>query len=270
MSDHVYQAAKAPTSPDPTEHLLEAKGLTMTFSTGRGVPSITVVDDISLPVKRGEFVAIVGPSGSGKSTLLYCLSSLQKPTSGRVNIVGTDVGSLRRGALARFRRDRIGFVFQQFNLVPSLDARENVALAGRLARRSDARRRADEALEAVGLTDRAHHRPGTLSGGQQQRVAVARALASDADIVFADEPTGSLDGASGTRVLELLRSLAAGRRSVVMVTHDLDAASRADRVLILRDGRIHTELTSPTSAEVFAATEAATSETTPQPSGAHS
>ncbi|MGV8881556.1 MAG: ABC transporter ATP-binding protein [Rhodoglobus sp.] len=250
--------------------LLEATGITMTFSTGRGTPSITVVNGITLTIERGEFVAIVGPSGSGKSTLLYCLSSLQKPTSGRVSIAGTNVDTLRRRELARFRRDRIGFIFQQFNLVPSLDARENVALAGRLARRSDAVRRADEALDAVGLTDRARHRPGTLSGGQQQRVAVARALASDTDIVFADEPTGSLDGAAGARVLDLLRSLAVGRRSVVMVTHDLDAASRADRVLVLRDGRIHSQLTAPTSAEVFAATEAAAADATNQRSGADS
>ncbi|AZZ49998.1 ABC transporter ATP-binding protein [Rathayibacter rathayi] len=242
-----------------TEPLIEAVGISKSFQTGRRAPAVDVLDGVSLRVNRGEFVAIVGPSGSGKSTLLYCLSSLEAPTSGDVRIAGTAVGGLRQAELARFRRDTLGFVFQQFNLIPSLSARENVALAGRLARRRDAADRADQALAAVGLADRARHTPGRLSGGQQQRVAIARALAADPEVVFADEPTGSLDGAAGARVLALLRSLASGERSVVMVTHDLDAATLADRVLVLRDGRIHAEITTPTRPAILAALDAATS-----------
>lgn len=252
MADHQQTRART------TEPLIEAVGITKSFRTGRGAPSVDVLDNVSLRVHRGEFVAIVGPSGSGKSTLLYCLSSLEAPTSGHVSIAGTAVGDLKRAALALFRRKTIGFVFQRFNLVPSLTARENVALAGRLARQRDATALADQALAAVGLSDRAKHTPGRLSGGQQQRVAIARALAADPAVVFADEPTGSLDGASGARVLALLRSLASGERSVVMVTHDLDAASLADRVLVLKDGRIHAELTSPTRSQILTALDAAT------------
>lgn len=252
MADHQQNAART------TEPVVEAVGITKSFRASRGAPSVDVLTDVSLRVHRGEFVAIVGPSGSGKSTLLYCLSSFEAPTSGRVRIAGTAVGTLNGAALALFRRKTVGFVFQRFNLVPSLTARENVALAGRLARQRDATAQADKALAAVGLSDRAQHSPGHLSGGQRQRVAIARALAADPAVVFADEPTGSLDGASGARVLALLRSLASGKRSVVMVTHNLDAATLADRVLVLRDGRIHAELASPTRPQILAALDAAT------------
>lgn len=199
----------------------------------------------------GEMVSIVGPSGSGKSTLLYCLSGLEPYDSGTVSLHGRDVGTLGRGALAALRRERVGFVFQDYNLIPSLSARENVALPARLARRHITRRDIDRALSDVGLADRARHRPSALSGGQQQRVAIARVLAMHPDIVFADEPTGSLDTSTGAAVLGLLRDAASGSRSVVLVTHDLEAAARADRVLVLRDGRIHRELTSPTPEQVF-------------------
>jgi len=234
--------------------LIEASDLTKTFpgATRRAEP-IAVLDGICLTVEAGEMVAIVGPSGSGKSTLLYCLSGLERVSSGSVRLMHEELTQLRRADLARLRRHHIGFVFQSFNLIPSLSARENVALPGRLAGRKIERSDVDLALAEVGLGDRARHLPGELSGGQQQRVAIARILATKPDIVFADEPTGSLDTVAGRAVLDLLRKAADGTRSVVMVTHDLDAAARADRVLVLRDGVIHRELLAPTAEEVFAA-----------------
>lgn len=204
-------------------------------------------------------VAIVGPSGSGKSTLLYCLSSLETCSSGSVEILSRSLGTLGRGELARLRRDHIGFVFQSYNLIPSLTARENVALPARLAKRPASRTHIDQALAAVDLSGRMNHRPGALSGGQQQRVAIARVLAMNPDIVFADEPTGSLDTATGASVLKLLRTTARGNRAVVLVTHDLEAATLADRVLVMRDGLIHAELRSPSADEVLDAMTAAKS-----------
>lgn len=214
---------------------------------------ITVLDDVTLTIARGEFVTIVGPSGSGKSTLLQCLSGLDEPTSGTVRIDGTDLSSLRGDALAAFRRDRLGFVFQSYNLIPALTAFENVALPLRLATGGVDRDAVRRALDAVGVADVASRRPGQLSGGQQQRVAIARTIVTEPDVVFADEPTGALDSDSGARVLDLLRTTAGGGRSVVMVTHDLEAAARGDRVLVLRDGRLHRELTSPTVSDVLRA-----------------
>ncbi|WP_424935547.1 MULTISPECIES: ABC transporter ATP-binding protein [Bacteria] len=231
--------------------VLEARGLCKSFRRKRGAPEVDVLRDVSLSVGDGEFVAVVGPSGSGKSTLLYCLSSLEKPSSGSVRIAGEEVSGMSNAQRAQLRVERIGFVFQQFNLIPSLDARENVALPARLRGARDADQRADAALNAVGMTIRARHRPGTLSGGEQQRVAIARVLAAEPDIVFADEPTGALDEASGAAVLDLLGRLATDGRAVVMVTHDLEAASRADRVLVIRDGRLHADLASPTSAQIW-------------------
>ncbi len=196
-------------------------------------------------------VSIVGPSGSGKSTLLYCLSGLEPYNSGSVRVEGHELGELGRSALASLRRDHVGFVFQSYNLIPSLSARENVALPARLARRGARRTDVTAALAAVGLGDRARHKPGQLSGGQQQRVAIARVLAMKPHIVFADEPTGSLDTASGDGVLQQLRDVAREGRSVVVVTHDLEAAARTDRVLVLRDGVIHSELREPTPEQVL-------------------
>lgn len=226
-----------------TDPLIHAQNVQKTFPPpGRGEPRVPVLRGVSLDVHAGETVSIVGPSGSGKSTLLYCLAGLERCDAGSVHVAGQDVGRLRRGALAALRRDHVGFVFQSFNLIPSLTARQNIALPARLARRRADGRDIDRALAEVGLTDRARHRPGQLSGGQQQRVAIARVLAMRPDIVFADEPTGSLDTATGAEVLRLLRAAAGDTRAVVLVTHDLEAASRADRVLVLRDGLIHTEL----------------------------
>ena len=232
--------------------LISAVGLCRAFR-GPGEREAIVLDDITVSVPRGEFVTIVGPSGSGKSTLLQCLSGLDSPTSGSVRIDGTDLATLRGDALARFRRDHIGFVFQSYNLIPALTAFDNVALPLRLASGSLDRSAVQDALAAVGLSDVARQRPGQLSGGQQQRVAIARTIVTAPDVVFADEPTGALDSESGARVLALLQGAATGTRSVVMVTHDLEAAARGDRVLVLRDGRLHRELVAPTAADVLQA-----------------
>ena len=237
-----------------TDPLIHAENLQKTFpSTVPKSPRVPVLRGISLTVRAGEMLSVVGPSGSGKSTLLSCLSGLERYDSGSVRLAGRDLGSLGHGALAAVRRIHVGFVFQSYNLIPSLTARENVALPARLARRPADRADVDRALRDVGLADRGGHRPGQLSGGQQQRVAVARVLAMRPDVVFADEPTGSLDTATGSDVLRLLRAAAAGDRAVVMVTHDLEAAALADRVLVLRDGLIHTELRHPAPEQVLAA-----------------
>ena len=238
--------------------LLVADQLTKLHPTADG-RSTTALHDVSLAVEPGELVTVVGPSGSGKSTLLQCLAGLDSPTGGRVVLAGVDLASLRGDALAAFRREHLGVVFQSYNLIPSLTAAEAVALPLRLARRrGGARDRGDRArvraaLDAVGLSDLADRRPSQLSGGQQQRVAIARTLVTEPDVVFADEPTGALDTESGRAVLELLRGAAAGDRSVVMVTHDLEAAALGDRVLVLRDGRLHRELRGVTPAGVLAA-----------------
>ena len=232
--------------------LISAVGLSRSFR-GPGEREAFVLDDVTVSVPRGEFVTIVGPSGSGKSTLLQCLSGLDSPSSGSVHIDGTDLATLRGDALARFRRDHLGFVFQSYNLIPALTAFDNVALPLRLASGSLDRSAVQDALAAVGLSDVARQRPGQLSGGQQQRVAIARTIVTAPDVVFADEPTGALDSESGARVLALLQGAATGSRSVVMVTHDLEAAARGDRVLVLRDGRLHRELVAPTAADVLQA-----------------
>jgi len=241
-----------------TEPQILADGLHKSFAApARGEPPVVVLDGISLAVSQGEMVSIVGPSGSGKSTLLHCLSGLERADSGTVRLLGRTVAGMGRGALASFRRRHVGFVFQSYNLIPSLTARDNVALPARLARGRVDRTAVDAALAAVGLADRSGHRPSHLSGGQQQRVAIARVLAMRPDLVFADEPTGALDTVTGTLVLDLLRASTDGGRSVVLVTHDLEAAARADRVLVLRDGRIHRELHAPRPQDVFAAVTAA-------------
>ena len=217
--------------------------------------AVEVLHGISLAVQPGEMVSIVGPSGSGKSTLLHCLAGLEALTSGEVELAGFALAGLSRGRVAAVRARHVGFVFQQYNLVVSLSVAENVGLPARLAgRRLDASR-VSEALTRVGLAGFERRRPAELSGGEQQRVAVARALAAEPDVVFADEPTGALDSASGAAVLGVLCDAADGRRSVVMVTHDLEAAARADRVLVLRDGRIERELWGVSAAEILEAME---------------
>ncbi|MBF4619515.1 ABC transporter ATP-binding protein [Clavibacter sp. VKM Ac-2873] len=249
----------APTHPSPSRRgptcVLEAVGIHKSYRTGRRGPEIPVLRDVSVRIHEGEMVAVIGPSGSGKSTLLYCLSALEHVTRGEVRMDGQDLGSMKGPGLARLRRDKIGFVFQQFNLIPSLTAAENVALPARLARRPHSPQAVDGALERVGLTGQRSRHPAELSGGQQQRVAIARVLADEPDIVFADEPTGALDTRNSRQVLALLRAAADDGRAVVMVTHDLDAASQADRVLVLRDGRLCAELPRPTVLQLLEALE---------------
>jgi putative ABC transport system ATP-binding protein len=209
--------------------------------------SVTALDGVSLALPPGTFTAVMGPSGSGKSTLLQCAAGLDQPTEGRVFVDGAEMTGGTETALTRFRRDRIGFVFQQFNLLPTLTVLQNVTLPLRLAGRRIDRRHTTETLRRVGLGDRLHHRPAELSGGQQQRVAIARALVTDPKVIFADEPTGALDTRSAKDVLTLLTdAVRAYHQTLVMVTHDPIAASYADSVLFLADGRIVGHLPDPT------------------------
>jgi len=210
---------------------------------GSGDGTVRALDDVSLAFPRGSFTAVMGPSGSGKSTLLQCAAGLDRPTSGSVAVGGTELTGLSETGLTLLRRERIGFVFQAFNLLPSLTAEQNVTLPLRLAGRRVPRVRVREVLERVGLGERARHRPTELSGGQQQRVALARALITRPEVLFGDEPTGALDSRTGREVLALLRGMVDhDGRTVVMVTHDPVAASCADRVVFLVDGRVEGEL----------------------------
>ncbi|MEV0747436.1 ABC transporter ATP-binding protein [Streptomyces sp. NBC_01220] len=221
-------------------------------SYGRNTGAVTALDGVTLDVPRGTFTAVMGPSGSGKSTLLQCTAGLDRPTGGQVFLGDTELTGLSERKLTLLRRTRIGFVFQAFNLLPSLSAEQNVALPLRLAGRRPKRAEVLDVLERVGLRDRAGHRPGELSGGQQQRVALARALVTRPDVVFGDEPTGALDSETGRQVLKLLRAMVDGGQTVIMVTHDPVAASFADRVLFLADGRVRDELSSPSAGQVAA------------------
>ncbi|MEV0243520.1 ABC transporter ATP-binding protein [Streptomyces sp. NPDC050674] len=206
--------------------------------------SVTALDAVSLAFPSGTFTAVMGPSGSGKSTLLQCAAGLDRPTSGSVTLGGTELTGLSERRLTLLRRERVGFVFQAFNLLPSLTAAQNVALPLRLAGRRVPADHIRRALAQVGLADRAGHRPSQLSGGQQQRVALARALIIRPDVLFGDEPTGALDTRTGREVLELLRGMVDREgQTVVMVTHDPVAAAYADRVVFLVDGRVTGELT---------------------------
>ncbi|MGW3283387.1 ABC transporter ATP-binding protein [Streptomyces sp. NPDC001002] len=230
---------------------IELRGVRRTF--GAGDSQVAALDDVSLAFRQGTFTAVMGPSGSGKSTLLQCAAGLDRPTSGSVRIGGTELTTLTERRLTLLRRERVGFVFQAFNLLPSLTAEQNVALPLRLAGRRVPRSEVRAALSRVGLTDRARHRPGELSGGQQQRVALARALITRPEVLFADEPTGALDSRTGRDVLALLRTMVdTEERTIVMVTHDPIAASYADRVLFLVDGRVHGELSGAPAADIAA------------------
>jgi putative ABC transport system ATP-binding protein len=206
---------------------------------GHGQAAVTALGGVSLDIPAGSFTAVMGPSGSGKSTLMHCMSGLDTVTSGRLWIGDAEIGGLRERKLTRLRRDRIGFVFQAFNLLPTLTAADNITLPLDIAGRAADRAWLDTIISTVGLTDRLRHRPNELSGGQQQRVAIARALASRPQIVFADEPTGNLDSKASAEVLSLLRrSVREFGQTVVMVTHDPVSASYADRVIFLVDGLI--------------------------------
>lgn len=232
--------------------LIEARGVCKSYRYGN--LSTEVLRHVGVSVSAGEMVSIVGPSGSGKSTLLHCLAGLEVPEAGEIHLMGVDIVRARRGERAKVRARHVGFVFQQYNLMPSLSVGENVSLPVRLAGSKLSRENVRELLERVGMGGREHARPAELSGGEAQRVAIARAVASGPDIVFADEPTGALDTANGNAVLDMLRAMAdEGSRAVVMVTHDLEAAARADRVLVLRDGEIVHMMVHPTSWEILTA-----------------
>ncbi len=219
---------------------------------GSGDTRVTALDHVSVDFYRGEFTAIMGPSGSGKSTLMHCMAGLDSVSSGSARIGDTELGGLKDKQLTKLRRDQIGFVFQAFNLLPTLTALENITLPMDIAGRKPDKVWLDQVIATVGLADRLGHRPSQLSGGQQQRVACARALASRPEIVFADEPTGNLDSRSGAEILGFLRnSVRELGQTIVMVTHDPVAASYADRVVFLADGRIVDELQAPTADSVL-------------------
>jgi putative ABC transport system ATP-binding protein len=212
------------------------------LSLGRGAARVHILKSIDLAIERGEAVGLVGPSGSGKSTLLMTMAGLERPDSGEVVVDGVDLSRLDEDALARFRGQRIGIVFQSFHLVPTMTALENVALPLELADVAEAFARAEEELRAVGLEERLHHYPAQLSGGEQQRVAIARALVANPAIVVADEPTGNLDEGTGGSIIDLLFALKRDRgATLILVTHDLELARRCDRVVRLRSGRIEAD-----------------------------
>ena len=219
---------------------------------GSGSTAVTALDDVSVDLPSGRFTAIMGPSGSGKSTLLHLLAGLDTLSSGQVFVGDTDLSTLNDRKLTELRRDRLGFVFQAFNLVPTLTAEENMTLPASLGGTDVDPAWFDEVVRTVGLQDRLEHRPSELSGGQQQRVAVARALVNRPDVVMADEPTGNLDSRSGTEILEFLRrAVKELGQTVVMVTHDPIAAGYADHVLFLADGRIVDRIDDPTPESVL-------------------
>ena len=234
----------------PGRAAASAEGLTKVY--GRGDAAVLALDDVSVEFERGRFTAIMGPSGSGKSTLLHCMAGLDAPTGGRVFIGDVEITQLKETELTRLRRDKIGFVFQAYNLVPTLSAGENITLPSDIAGRDVDRAWFDSVVDTIGLRDRLSHKPSELSGGQQQRVAGARALVSRPEIVFADEPTGNLDSHSGAELLSFLRSTVKDHdQTIVMVTHDASAASYADRVVFLGDGRVVDEMRDPTSERVL-------------------
>ncbi len=236
----------------PTLTAVAARAVAATKVYGRGDRTVTALDRVDLDVPAGRFTAVMGPSGSGKSTLMHCLAGLDSVTSGEVYLGDTELGGLDDRALTRLRRERVGFVFQSFNLMPTLNAYENITLPYALAGRRPDAEWVDRVVDSVGLGPRLRHRPAELSGGQQQRVAVARALATRPDLVFADEPTGNLDSVSGAEVLELLRAAVRETgQTVVMVTHDPVAAGYADGVVFLSDGRVIGAIDAPTPDRVL-------------------
>src|SRR5262249_37204642 len=239
-------------APAPAQQgtVVRASDITRTY--GEGATAVEALRGVSLDVESGQLVAVMGPSGSGKSTLMHILAGLDKPTSGTVEIAGTDTTTLNDTGLTRLRREHIGFVFQFFNLLPMLTAEENVVLPLSIAGEKPDQQWLNELLQQTGLSDRRSHRPSELSGGQQQRVALARALVTRPTILFADEPTGNLDSKTGGEILELLRnSVDAYGQTRVMVTHEARAAVIADRILFIADGLIVRELTGSTANEVL-------------------
>ena len=242
-------ATAGPTPTNAPAAALSARDLVKVY--GRGDAQVRALDGASIDIAAGTFTAIMGPSGSGKSTLLHLLAGLDRPDSGQLLLGDTDLTTLSERKRTLLRRDRFGFVFQAFNLVPALTAAENIALPLTLAGRRPDPDHLSRLVETLGLADRLTHRPAELSGGQQQRVAVARALVTRPDVVFADEPTGNLDSRHGTALLEFLREACSDLgQTIVMVTHDANAASYADEVWFLADGRVVGTLTAPNAAQV--------------------
>jgi putative ABC transport system ATP-binding protein len=236
----------------PKKPAIAARAKTLTKLYGSGETQIAALDNVDVNIQKSQLTAIMGPSGSGQSTLMHVMAGLDSATSGTVWLGRTNMTSLKEKELTKLRRDKIGFVFQSFNLIPTLTANENITLPIEIAGQRPDEDWVAQIVTRVGLQDRLTHRPSELSGGQQQRVAVARALASKPEIVFADEPTGNLDSKSGTEVLNLLRSSVDDfGQTVVMVTHDAPSASYADRVIFLADGRITAELLDPTVDQIL-------------------
>ena len=245
----------SPALDDPSGSSLGDAAATVTDAVktyGSGDTSVQALDGITVAFKQGEFTAVMGPSGSGKSTLMHCAAGLDRVTSGQVYIGSTELSTLSDRELTRLRRERIGFIFQAFNLLPTLSAAENIVLPLNLGKQPVDTAWLDEVVKTVALGDRLTHRPSELSGGQQQRVAVARALVSRPEIVFADEPTGNLDSKSSAEILSFLRTASReGGQTIVMVTHDPVAAGYSDRVVFLADGRLVDELADPTAESVL-------------------
>ena len=238
--------AAAPPSSPPDSNTTAARTVNAVKIFGSGETEVTALNQVNAEFARGSFTAVMGPSGSGKSTLMHCMAGLESLTSGAAYIGETDIQQLSEKQLTLLRRDKIGFIFQAFNLVPTLNARENMTLPMDLAGRKPDKEWFTEVVDTVGLGDRLSHRPAQLSGGQQQRVAVARALSSRPDIIFADEPTGNLDSNSGGEILQFLRrAVDTFQQTIVMVTHDAHAASYSDRVIFLSDGQIVHEMPNP-------------------------
>lgn len=243
-------SAEAPAAPVETPAAIAIQNAVKIY--GSGDNEVRALDGVSIEFAAGKLTAIMGPSGSGKSTLMHCAAGLDSLTEGQALLGGTDLGSLSDKKLTLTRRDRIGFIFQAFNLIPTLTAIENIALPLSLARKKPDQAWLDQVIATVGLGDRLSHRPSELSGGQQQRVAVARALVSKPEVIFADEPTGNLDSHSGAEILNFMQSAVRDLgQTIVMVTHDPTAASYADEVLFLADGRIVDSLENPTSEAVL-------------------
>lgn len=242
--------ADAAAPPNARNHAARALDLRKVY--GGGDAAVEALRGVSVGFDQGEFTAIMGPSGSGKSTLLHCMAGLDKPTSGRVYIGDVDLTTLNEKQTTLLRREKVGFVFQAYNLVPTLSAAENITLPIDIAGDDVDRSWFDRVVDTVGLRDRLSHRPTELSGGQQQRVAAARALVSRPEIVFADEPTGNLDSRSGAELLAFLKSAVKDhQQTIVMVTHDANAASYSDRVIFLADGHVVDEMRDPTAVKVL-------------------
>jgi putative ABC transport system ATP-binding protein len=241
-----------PSAPAIAEVAIAARAINAVKIYGSGDTAVRALDDVTVSLSTGQFTVIMGPSGSGKSTLMHCLAGLDTVTDGTIVIGDTDLRRLDDRSLTLLRRDRAGFIFQAFNLVPTLTAEENILLPLSLASRKPDRAWVDQVIDTLGLRDRLSHRPNQLSGGQQQRVAAARALASKPEIIFADEPTGNLDSRSSSELLSFLqRSVREFRQTLVMVTHDPTVAAYADRVVFLADGGIVDDFAGPTAEAVL-------------------